>query len=105
MRLRQFGKYRSKAVEAIHDHFYRLQQEIENVPAALIFNADESGFQDFVDARELHVIVPAEFESDSVRIPSQRSEKRATMLAAVSVDGSALKPMVIIQKNLRTRSF
>jgi hypothetical protein len=85
-------------VEAIHDHFYRLQQEIENVPAAFIFNADESSFQDFVDAREVHIIVSAEFESDSISIPSQRSEKRATMLAAISADGCALIPMVIIQR-------
>jgi hypothetical protein len=63
--------------------------------AAFLFNTDESGFQDFVDAREVHVLVPAESESDSVSILSQRSEKRATMLAAGLADGSALKPMVI----------
>jgi hypothetical protein len=92
-------------IEAIENHFYRLPKEIENVSTAFIFNADESGFQDFVDVREVHVIVPADFESDSVNISSQRSEKRVTMLAAVSTDGSALKPMIIIQKNLRTQSF
>jgi hypothetical protein len=29
-------------IEAIQEHFHRLEVEIDNVPAAFIFNADES---------------------------------------------------------------
>jgi hypothetical protein len=68
------------------------------VPAAFIFNADESGFQDFGDAREVQVIVAVDFDHDSISVPSNRSEKRATMLVAVSADGCSLKPMIIIQR-------
>jgi hypothetical protein len=60
-------------VEAIQEHCQQLAAEIENVPAVFIFNADESGFQDFVNAREVQVIVPAAFEYDSIGIPNNRS--------------------------------
>jgi hypothetical protein len=82
----------------IQEHFHRLEEEVENVPAAFIFNADEAGFQDFVDAREVQVIVPAGFDHGSITVPSNRSEKRAAMLVAVSADGSSLKPMIIFQR-------
>jgi restriction endonuclease len=85
-------------VEAIEEHFARLSQEIENVPAAFIFNVDESEFQKFVDSHEIQVVVPADDEQDCVEIPANRSEKRSMMLAAVSADGSDRKPMAIIQR-------
>jgi hypothetical protein len=84
--------------EVIQGHFRRLEVEIDNVPAGFIFNADESGLQDFVDAREIQVIVPGEFDQDSTSAPSTRSEKRATMLVAVSAHGCSLKPIIIIPR-------
>jgi hypothetical protein len=83
-------------IEAIQDPFHRREDEIEDVRAAFICNADESGFQDFVDAREIRVIVPAHFDHDSMSVPGNQSEKRATMLAAESAHGFSLKPMIII---------
>jgi hypothetical protein len=56
-------------IEAIEQHFSQLAQETENVPPAFIFNADESGFQDFADVHEIQVIVPASFVHDSIEIP------------------------------------
>jgi hypothetical protein len=85
-------------VETVQEHFQRLRQDIENVPVVFIFTADESGYPDFVDSREVQVIVPAAFPHDSVPIPSNRSAKRATMLTAVSTDGGCLKPMITIQR-------
>jgi hypothetical protein len=85
-------------VEVIEDHFSRLAQNIANVPASFIFNIDESGFQEFADAYEIQVVVPASFPHDSVTVPVNRSEKRSRMLAAISADGSSLTPMVIVQR-------
>jgi hypothetical protein len=86
------------AIEAIQEHFQRLAQELENVPAVSILHTDESGFQDLVDSGAIQVVVPVAFPHDSIPISSNRSEKRAAMLAAISADGSSLKPMVIIQR-------
>jgi hypothetical protein len=84
-------------VEVIEDHFNPLAQNFANVPASFIFNIDESGFQEFVDAHEIQIVVPASFLHDSVTVPVNRSEKRSTMLAAIRADGSYLTPMVIVQ--------
>jgi hypothetical protein len=82
----------------IREHFRQLSLELQDVPAHFVFNVDESGFQDFVDAREMPVIVPAAFFRDWVSIPAKRSEKRATMVTAVSSDGGSLRPLVIVQR-------
>jgi hypothetical protein len=42
-------------VKAIQEHFQQLAAEIENMPATFVFNADESGFQEFVNAREVQI--------------------------------------------------
>ena len=47
--------------ESINKHFEDLSRNITGIPARFIFNADESGFQDFVDSSEVHVIVPSSY--------------------------------------------
>jgi hypothetical protein len=85
-------------VEVIDDHFNRLAQNTANVSASFIFNIDESAFQEFVDAHETEVVVPASFPHDSVTVPMNGSGKRSAMLAAISAYGSYLTPMVIVQR-------
>jgi hypothetical protein len=87
-------------VEVIEDHSNRLPQKIANVPASFIFNIDESGFREFVDANEIQVVVPASFPLDSVTVPVNRSGTRSTMVAAISADISYLTPMVIVQRKM-----
>jgi hypothetical protein len=60
-------------------------------------DSDKSGFQEFVDACEMRVIVAASYPHHPIDILANRSVKRSTMLAAVSADGSCLKPMIMIQ--------
>jgi hypothetical protein len=50
-------------IESIQEQFQRLAQEIENLSAAFILNADKSAFQDFVDSREIQVVVPLRFRT------------------------------------------
>jgi hypothetical protein len=87
-------------IETIEEHFARLEKEIENGPAAFIFNADELGFQEFVGSREVQGIVPDAFEHDSVPFLSNRSEKRAAIFAEVSADRMCLKRFIIIQEKI-----
>jgi hypothetical protein len=77
-------------MEAIREHFIRLAQEIENVPTALIFSPDDSGFQEFMDTREMCVIFLASCSHDLIEILANASAKRSMMLKAVSADGSYL---------------
>lgn len=68
------------------------------IPAAFVINVDESGFNEFVDARETTRVVPADYALNSVPVPITRGEKRATLIGAICGDGHALKPMVVLQR-------
>jgi hypothetical protein len=82
----------------VQNHVARLAQEIQNVPAVLIFKADEFIFQEFMDASEMRIIDPASYPHDSIEIPASRSMKWSAMLVVVSADGSYLKPIIMIQR-------
>ena len=84
--------------ESISKHLFDLSLIIDNIPSSLVFNIDESGFQEFVDHTECTVIVPIEYEHSKINIPITRKERRATLLGAISCDGSRLKPLIIISR-------
>lgn len=89
-----------KRLEVSHDqivsYFDNLREALTGVPAALVFNLDESGFQQFVDARDKVVIV--EKGSQQHHFAVNRSERRATFLATVSADGQHVKPLIILPR-------
>jgi hypothetical protein len=58
--------------EAIDDHFRSLAALIDGVPAELVSNVDESGFQQWIDARNQLVIVPTEYDGDEIPLPVKR---------------------------------
>lgn len=86
--------------EQIESYFTDLEETIRvgNVPASFVINVDESGFDQYVDARKTTRIVPAEYSHKSIPVGITRAEKRATLIAAIAADGSALRPMVVIQR-------
>ena len=75
------------------------------VPAAFIINIDEAGFAQFADRHTTTRIVPASYALNSVGVPVSRAEKRATMLAGICADGSALKPLIIVQRDTLEREL
>ena len=83
--------------EQIRAYFSTLERAIEQVPAALVLNLDESGFQRFADARHETVIT----QKGSVRVlhPVSRTEKRATFLGTITASGNFLKPMMIVPRS------
>ena len=83
-------------VADIQQYFHCLATAIKDVPSALIFNMDESGFQRFVDSKHETVIVPRAAEVAYHAV--SRQEKRATFLLTVAADGRAVKPLVIVPR-------
>ena len=86
--------------EEIERYFDDLEEVITtgDIPAAFIVNVDESGFDQFVDARQSRRIVPARYDLNSVPVGVSRTEKRATLIAAICGDGAALKPLVVVHR-------
>ena len=99
-------------LEVIEDHFDRLQStlSIEHIPPQFFFNIDESGFQQFVDARDVVLVVPSDAAEKEMCYSVNRNSKRATMIGCIAADGTALKPFVIspnrtVEKEIRTLGY
>ena len=85
--------------EKIDQYFDQLEEILKfGIPPEFIINIDESGFQEWVDARRLQCIVPADCNKSSVKIPRDRSTKKATLLGGICAYGSTIRPMVIISR-------
>ena len=80
----------------IDKYFDYLKHVIRDVQAAFVVNIDESGFQDYSDAKETVVIVPASYPGDSMVIPVDRSIKRASLMGGIALDGRTLKPALVL---------
>jgi hypothetical protein len=61
-------------------YFEELARLVNGKPASLIFNLEESGFQDWADRRVRHVILPASYQGDEIPVPMDRSIKRMSLL-------------------------
>jgi hypothetical protein len=85
-------------LEVLQDYAKRLKAMIEGIPREFVVNMDETGCADFVDAREQKVLVPSTCERTSIPIPSDRSEKRATLVGGIAADGVGLKPLIILPR-------
>jgi hypothetical protein len=84
--------------EEIRQWYIALAKEIKAIPSSFIFNVDETGCNDWVDKRELHVLVPSDYKYETIPLPIDRNSKRSTLTACISPDGLALKPFVIIDR-------
>ena len=93
--------------EQIECYFDRVTEVLRlgQIPAAFVVNIDETGFDSYVDARKSYRIVLAEYELNSIPVPATRREKRATLLAGICCDGSALKPMIVLPRDTMEREL
>ena len=87
--------------EAIDKYFDEAHEIIDSgrIPAAFVLNLDESGFDQFADSRQSIRIVQATYALNSIPVGVTRAEKRASLIAAICADGTALKPMVVVQRD------
>jgi hypothetical protein len=84
--------------EDLNNWYEELKAEIEEIPGSFIFNVDETGCSSWNDAHEVRVIVPASYDGLKIKVPKDRNSKRSTLVACISGDGSALKPLVIVHR-------
>ena len=87
-------------LETIRLHYDNLSSYLKcaNIPPQFVFNVDESGFQSFVDAVSIPVVVPADYPNDTVPFSVVRNGKRASLIGCISADGSALRPTVVVPR-------
>jgi hypothetical protein len=82
--------------EDIASYYSALRARLERVPAAFVFNVDETGCSKWTDKRELHVVVPDEEKADQIDIGVDRNCKRHTLTACIAGDGAIMRPFIIV---------
>lgn len=85
-------------LEALDAYYAKLEQEVNGVPASLVFNMDEAGQDEYIDTHSMKVIVPITYTSATIKIPVRRSVKRSTVIHCICCDGTYPKPLVIIPR-------
>lgn len=85
--------------EIIKSFYEELARVLDGVPIGWLYNLDETGQQDFVDARELRVVVPAGSEAEEQAVYKvDRNGKRCTALHCIASDGTFLKPLFVLPR-------
>ena len=82
----------------IETYYNILDKALDKVPIGWLFNLDETGQQDFVDAREKKVIVPSCRVHERNVYPVDRNGKRCTALHCIASDGKFLKPLMVLPR-------
>lgn len=85
-------------MEVIELHYSILDNVLNanNVPPCFVFNVDESGFMDFIDIKKHTIVLPINAPKDYV-LSVDRNYKRTSMIWCISLDGTKLKPLVVVE--------
>ena len=70
---------------------------VKDVNAGFVFNMDESGVNDFANAKTKKVLVDFHSEETTTKYPVRRDSRHTTLVACVSADGTATKTLLIIK--------
>lgn len=65
---------------------------------SFIYNFDEVGYQEYVDSREITVVVPQNFSSEKVFMPYDRNTKRCSAIVSIALDGENPTPSLILPR-------
>jgi hypothetical protein len=82
----------------IAEWFTILEEKVRGIPADWIFNLDETGCAEFQDTHEMRVVVPVEYEGDTIPVPVDRHSKRSTLVGCISAGGYRMKPCILLER-------
>ena len=71
---------------------------LNDVPSENVFNIDETGIDERANAKAKKVLVDFNSAESSTKYPVPRGARHATLVACIAADGTATKPLVIIQR-------
>jgi hypothetical protein len=75
-----------------------LEAALNGVPSFNCFNIDESGCQEYVDAKPKKVIIPAEKKDEETYFKVHREGSNVSVMPCICIDGSNLCPLFLIKR-------
>jgi hypothetical protein len=67
--------------------------------SAMVANLDETGRQDWADRKDIWVVAPVSYESNSFHVPCERCSKRPSLIVCIAADGTFVQSMVIVPRH------
>jgi hypothetical protein len=93
-------------VQEVENYYEMLESMITGAPGAIVSNVDEVGFESWVDAKRMAVVVPADYVGSEIAVPVDRNDARASMIACVAANSRHLKPDIVVpRKTLETELY
>jgi hypothetical protein len=90
----------------IDEYYSRLEAMITGVPAEIMYNVNEVGFDSWVDASRIAVVVPAEYTGSEIAVPVSRGDSRASVIDCMVANGRHVKPYaVVLRKTLEVELY
>jgi hypothetical protein len=83
------------SIDAYHQ---LLLEKVVGVPTCLVFNADESGIQEYVDAGPKKVICPSDVSPSNCTYRVKRDGKLVTVMPCISLAGFSITPLCIVKR-------
>jgi hypothetical protein len=80
---RPMERKRVEMLPAEETFYERLKEVITGLPAGLVFNADENGYQEWTNCTVQRVVVPVSHPDEVIEVPSPRSNKRGCGCSAI----------------------
>jgi hypothetical protein len=84
--------------DAIREYFAGLCQTVSGTPSHFVWNMNERGHQTWSDARDSISFVPSDLPHKKLYDSVPRTDKRITLIAFISVDGSYMRPTLAISR-------
>jgi hypothetical protein len=81
--------------EVMPECLFALSQSLEGIQRGFLWNMDELGHGDWLDAQTETVYVAEKLEADSVLIPVSRTGKHITLIGCICSDGRCSRPPLI----------
>ena len=70
---------------------------LRDVPAAFVFNMDETGINEYANAKKKQVVVPKSDPREKMDYPVERNTKSSTLVACIAADGTGIPPLLVVK--------
>jgi hypothetical protein len=87
------------SLESVAEYFTSLATVLDGIPTSFVWNMDEFGPSDWLDAQANTVYNPSDCSTDIVPVAVSQTGKRIILIGYICGDGSHAKPMVIISRH------
>ena len=70
---------------------------LHDVPAAFVFNMDETYINEYANAKKKKVVVDMNFPGETTEYPVEQNTNSSTLVACIAADGTGIPPLLVVK--------